>query len=313
MSEASISFGANGRVRPAGAADRRVPPVFVELRADRRSRPAGRVRPGSRQRVDVAASDAGPQPELRAGRDHRRPRRRRHAAPRRGPHLPHRQKRERHPRQQAHAAPTPGRGGQGRAGRPQLSADHGHRVGQEPGLHHPHRGPRPAHRLRPGPQGRRGVPDERPGQQPDGGAGQVPGPRPVGREPAGDLPALHRPGPRRGPGGDPGRAPRHLADQLRDAGADPHPGVRPQAEGAVREPALPGARRAAHLPGPPGLRRGHAGAPGPPGRGPGRPGEQPAAAVRGNVGHPVEPGQPRRATGPSRRRGLGAVRRRSCA
>ena len=67
------------------------------------------------------------------------------------------------------------------------------------------------------------LPDERPGQQPDRRAGEVPAGRlPAGRV-SGDVRALHRAGEPGGPGPDPREPAGHPADQLRDAGAAADP------------------------------------------------------------------------------------------
>ena len=100
-------------------------------------------------------------------------------------------------------------------------------------------------------------------------------------QPARHLPPLHRPGERRRAQGDPGQPAGHPAHQLRDAGAAAHPAARAQHRpGGPRAAAVPGAGRAAHLPRPPGRRRGPAGAPR------ARAVRQPAPAVRRHLGHP---------------------------
>ena len=110
----------------------------------------------------------------------------------------------------------------------------------------------------------RRLPDERPGQQPGQAScekflelGYPEGQQPVtfarytGQEIG------------RGAAGDHGQPAGHPADQLRDARADPDAAARQEADRGRRRPAVPGARRAAHLPRPPGRGRGDARAPGP--------------------------------------------------
>ncbi len=76
------------------------------------------------------------------------------------------------------------------------------------------------------------------------------------RWPAGHLRAVHRAGIAGGPGADHREPARHPADQLRDArtGPDPAQGTGPDQGG--QGPLVPGPRRAAHLPRPPGRGRG---------------------------------------------------------
>ena len=108
----------------------------------------------------------------------------------------------------------------------QLRAHHRHGLGQVAGVHGADRGPRAAgqgDRPAAAGQGDHRLPDERPGQQPDRRAGEVPAGRlPAGRI-TGDVRALHRAGEPGGPGPHPREPAGHPADQLRDAGAAAHP------------------------------------------------------------------------------------------
>ena len=148
-----------------------------------------------------------------------------------------------------------------------LRAHHRHRLRQVAGLHRADRRPRAARARAPEATAQRVraiivYPMNALANSQLERAREVPAAR-LRRGPrAGHLRPLHRPGERRARARDPRQPAGHPADQLRDAGADAHPARR--ARSLIRTaqgPAVPGPRRAAHLPGPAGRGRRAAGPP----------------------------------------------------
>jgi len=121
--------------------------------------------------------------------------------------------------------PPPAPGGEHTGGGPagELRPHYGYRLREEPLLHRPHRGPCAPGGLGQGDPGHHRLPHERPGEQPDAGAGEVPPPRLSPGQAAGDVQAVYGPGGGGGEEGDPGGSSGHFPHQLRDAGADPDP------------------------------------------------------------------------------------------
>ncbi len=252
-----------------------------------------------------------PQPLLPGRRHGRRARPGKGAAPRVRPHLPGPQDRGRHRlrRPAAHPPPPPARRDRRRRRGGVVRPDDRHRLRQVAVLHRPDRR-QGAARARPGGPGRHQarpgdhrLPDERARQQPAPRAGEVPARRVRRRPGARHLRPVHRPGGRRPAQGDPGQPAGHPAHQLRHAGADAHPSRRPgEPDHHGPGPGVPRLRRTAHLPRPPGRRRGPAHPPGPRGL----PGLRPP--VRRHLRHDVDGGHGGRPAAGGRRRGEHPVR-----
>ena len=134
-------------------------------------------------------------------------------------------------------------------------------------------------------------------------AGEVPEARLPPGQAAGDLPPVHRPGVRGAARRDPQQPAGHPAHELRDARIPAHPARRRRGHSGCQGPAVPCARRAAHVSGPPGCRRRSARA----ARARALPGQE--SSLRRDVGHDGGPGHVRRAAGRGRARGQPLVRR----
>ena len=202
------------------------------------------------------------QPELQAHDEHRRSRRRRRARAACGRDLPTPPGAD--ARRSAHPLQAPGAGDRARLAGRELRRHDGHGLGQVALLLHPDRERRARGEAQAAARRTRAIiiyPMNALAnsqlEELDKFVAQRPG------RAARHLRALHRAGRQRGAPAHRREPARHPADQLHDARApdDPAGRARPQGHRELRGAALPRARRAAHLPRPPGRRRRAARAP----------------------------------------------------